>query len=109
MTALVFHIARPWTLWALHFVAIYALVSAACAPRALLDPATMRAMAAAVTGAAAILALVWLIQGRRTVGRLSADAPQRPLAVAAMWSAALALLAILVDVWPIAAMSRCTG
>ncbi|MBD3626150.1 MAG: hypothetical protein HUJ24_12430 [Rhodobacteraceae bacterium] len=30
-------IARPATAWALHFIAVYALISAACAPRLLLS------------------------------------------------------------------------
>jgi len=109
MNPLVLHVARPITLWALHFIAIYALISAACAPRALLDTDVMRAAAALLTLGAGLLALAWLVTARRRMTRLAADAPERPLAVAAAWSAAISLLAIIVDAWPVAFLTTCTG
>ena len=48
-------IAKPVLLWALHFTAIYALISAACAPRALLEPAHLVTTAAVLTALAAMI------------------------------------------------------
>lgn len=109
MNPFVLHVARPITLWALHFIAIYALISAACGPRALLDTDVMRAAVALLTLAAGLLALAWLVTARRRMNRLPADAPERPLAVAAAWAAAISLLAIIVDAWPVAFLTTCTG
>jgi uncharacterized SAM-binding protein YcdF (DUF218 family) len=109
MTTLVFHIARPITLWALHFIAVYALISAACAPRELLDTQVMRAAAALVTLAVSVLVLAWLVGGLRTLRRTEEQDPNHPLALAAAWCAAISLLAILANLWPVATLSSCTG
>lgn len=109
MNAPMLHIARPITLWALHFIAIYALISGACAPRALFDVEIMRAVSAILTLAFVLVTLAWLIIGLRTLRRLADDAPERPLAVAVAWIAAISLLALLANLWPVAFLSGCTG
>jgi len=109
MTALVVHVARPITLWALHFIAIYALISAACAPRALLDVQVMRAVAGLVTLGAGLLVLIWLFAGSRRLRHCAASAPERPLATAAVWSATISALAILLNLWPVAILAGCSG
>ncbi|WP_299046359.1 hypothetical protein [uncultured Tateyamaria sp.] len=109
MTGQVIRIARPVTLWSLHFIAIYALISAACAPRGLIDPDMMRGIAAIVTAGCAIVLLVWLVLGLRTARTLDADAPERPLNVAVIWSALISLLAIFANLWPVAVLATCAG
>lgn len=109
MSALAYHIWRPAVVWALHFVAIYALISAACAPRALLAVHTAQILALAATLGAAALVLLWVITGVRRLARLSQDAPARSLAQAAVWAAAISLVAILIDLWPMATLSSCGG
>lgn len=109
MNVLVVQVARPVTLWALHFVAVYALISAACAPRGLMEAETMRAAAAVMTLGVGLLALVWLIVAMRGLRRLPADGDARPMAVAVVWSAAISLMAILANLWPVATLATCTG
>ena len=105
----VIELTRPVILWALHFTALYALISAACAPRGLMEIETMRATAAVVTLGAAVLALAWLVVAMRGLRRIDDLAPGRPLAVAALWSAAISLMAILANLWPVATLASCTG
>ena len=109
MNALVLHVARPITLWALHFIAIYALISAACAPRAVLETDVMRAAAALATLVAGLVVMTWLVTARRRLKRLAPEARERPLAVAAVWSAAISLMAIIADSWPVAFLTNCSG
>ena len=109
MTARASHIARPAILWALHFIAIYALISAACAERALIGNETMVLLALGLTAAAALLALAWLILGVVSLRRMQPASPGRPLAVATVWTAAISLLAILADLWPVVAIPGCHG
>ena len=109
MNGFVIQLARPVTLWAVHFIAIYALISAACAPRELLEPDVMRATAALMTVVAAVVALIWLLGSRRDLARLDSDASARPLGVAAVWSAGISLMAIVANLWPVAVMGGCAG
>lgn len=109
MTALILHIARPVTLWALHFIAIYALISAACAPRALIDGDMLRLAAGGLTVVVALLLTVWLVHGIRRAHLMAEDAPERPMATAAFWTAAISLLAVLANLTPIFALPGCTG
>ncbi|ABV95618.1 hypothetical protein Dshi_3890 (plasmid) [Dinoroseobacter shibae DFL 12 = DSM 16493] len=109
MTTNLFRIATPITLWAIHFIAIYALISAACSPRGLLGPDTMAAVAALVTGTIAVAILVLLILSGRGMRRVGPDGPELPLAQAAWWSALISFLAVLANVWPILRVSGCTG
>jgi len=95
----------PVLIWALHFSAVYALISAACAPRGLLEPDIMAATVALVTGLAGIGCLAFLIVARRR--RRSAES--LPLAQAAWWSALISLLAVFANAWPIAVLPGCTG
>ncbi|MFP7673954.1 hypothetical protein ACG74X_11440 [Marivita sp. S0852] len=109
MTRLMFHIARPITLWSLHFIAIYALISAACAPRGLMETDVMRAVATLGTLATGLLMLFWLIQAMRSSRRVSGDAEERPLVIAALWSAGISLMAIFANLWPVATLASCSG
>lgn len=109
MNGLAYHIGRPAVLWALHFTAIYALISAACAPRSLLAVQSAQLVALAVTAVAAALALFWLMASLRRLRAMSRQAPERALAQAAVWTAAISLLAIGIDLWPMATLSGCTG
>ena len=102
-------VSRPAILWALHFIAVYALISAACAPRGLMETQTMRAAAGLVTLAAGVLALVWLVVAMRGLRAAPADGDMRPMAVAIVWSAAISLMAILANLWPVATLASCTG
>lgn len=73
MTGLTLRIFGPVLIWALHFIALYALISAACAPRGLIAADMVQALAALATGLAAILCLVLLVSTRR-----AARVRQRP-------------------------------
>ncbi|MGR3511987.1 MAG: hypothetical protein ACU0GG_04430 [Paracoccaceae bacterium] len=109
MNIFVFHIARPVTLWGLHFIAIYALISATCAPRELLDSDMLRLVAGALTVGAALLTLVWTVTGFRRVHRMHDGASERPLAVAAFWAAGISLVAMLGNLWPVFGLAGCGG
>jgi len=109
MTRLVFQIARPVTLWSLHFIAIYALISAACAPRGLLEIDLMRAIAVLATLAAIVPLVVWLLQARRRVREIPPKAEPHALATAVFWSALISLAAILANLAPVAFLSSCGG
>lgn len=105
MTRTSFSVFAPVLIWALHFSAVYALISAACAPRGLLAPDVMAATVALLTGLAGIGCLAFLVVARRQ--RRHEDA--QPLATAAWWSALISLLAVLANAWPIAILPGCTG
>lgn len=111
MTRLTLRIFGPVLIWALHFAGIYAMISAACAPRAVMDADTLVAVAAIATGAGAIGCLVFLMTAGRA--RRRADDATRaeavPLSQAAWWSALISLLAVLANAWPVATLSGCTG
>ena len=76
----------PGLVWALHFIAVYALISAACAPRALID-----------------MGAIWLWGGIATgIALVAAGAPllmrtPAPLRRALTYCVAIALVAILAD------------
>lgn len=109
MSRMVFWIARPITIWALHFIAVYALISAACGPRALMTPEMLRAVVSLVTLIPALLLVVFLIRAKRHQRRLPPDAPAAPLAGAAFWATLIALLAVVVNVTPVAMLGSCAG
>lgn len=108
MTQHIFQIARPVTLWSLHFIAVYALISAACAPRGLIEMELMRPAAALFTLVVSVVMLLWLVQAMR-LSRQSTDLDTRPLSRAVVWSVIISFIAILVNLWPIAALASCTG
>lgn len=109
MTRLVVSVARPVTLWALHFIAVYALISAACGPRALFSPEILRATVSLVTLVTAAIMLGFLILSLRQRRGLQPDMPEAVLAQAAVWSAGISLLAILGNLWPVATLATCSG
>lgn len=109
MTRLSIHIARPVILWALHFAAVYALISAGCAARDLMDPAVLRATVAIVTLGVALVLLVWLIMAGRVRRSCDPARPEFTLAQTAWWVALISLLAVLANLWPVALMTTCSG
>jgi len=109
MTALAQRIALPALLWALHFVVVYALISAGCSPRALAEVDVIRGLVVVATFAAAAVSLVWLISAGRERRRAAAGSDMAALASAAWWTAMISLLAILANLWPVALLESCTG
>lgn len=55
---LLFGIAGPPSVWAAHFIASYALISAACAPRALIEPDVALLSVLALTPVAIAVSIV---------------------------------------------------
>lgn len=109
MTRAAVHIFSPVTIWAVHFAAMYALISAACAPRGLMDIDTMTAVAALGTAAAGIGCIALMLRAGRAFRRADDTTQAAPLAQAAWWSALISLLAVMANVWPVAALPGCTG
>jgi membrane-associated protease RseP (regulator of RpoE activity) len=102
-------IAKPVLLWALHFTAIYALISAAYAPRALLAPAHLVVTAAGLTALAAVLQILWIwrLSDRDRRNALGPDA--RALQHAAWWSGLISLIATLANLTPVLILPGCHG
>lgn len=109
MTRLMFNILGPVLLWSVHFIAIYALISAACAPRGLLEIDVMRAVAGLGTLVLGLPMIYWMVRGLRETRRADNASDQHPLAIAAFWTAAISLAAILANLWPIAMLTTCIG
>jgi hypothetical protein len=105
MTRASLSIFGPVLIWALHFSAVYALISAACAPRGLMAADLMAATVAILTGLAGIGCVAFLVMAQRLRRREDALS----LAQAAWWSALISLLAVLANSWPIAILPGCTG
>jgi len=89
----------PACVWAAHFILLYALVSAACAPRALLAPGTLQIAGLLATLAALALALLPL--ARRM--------PDRALRRALATIAAISGVAILTDASILILFDTCGG
>lgn len=110
MTRPILSITRPVLIWALHFIAVYALISGSCAPRGLLEADIARAAVATLTLLAGILVLAWTIGAMRVIRRhRGADTPANAHAHIAFWTSAIALLATLFNLWPVIFLSGCTG
>ena len=109
MTRATIYIFGPVLIWALHFSALYALISAACAPRGLMGIDTMTAVAALGTAAAGIGCVALLLRAGRAFRRADDTSQAAPLAQAAWWSALISLLAVMANVWPVAALPGCAG
>jgi hypothetical protein len=114
MTRSTLRIFAPVLIWALHFSALYALISAACAPRGLIGVDLMAALAAILTGVAAIACLALLLVSGRAWRRRRGDAATAaaqslPLEQAAWWTALISLLSVLANVWPVATLPGCAG
>ncbi len=105
-TGAVLRAAAPVLLWALHFSAIYTLLSAACAPRELLSIDMLRVTTALLTAGLAIATLALLVAAGRGLRR---GAPDPSMEQAAWWSALISFLAILANAWPVATLPGCTG
>lgn len=105
MTSTVLRAAAPVVIWALHFIALYALISAACAPRGLIAAESLAVITALVTAVAAIATLALLVIAGRSLRRARDPGMEQ----AAWWSALISLLAILANTWPVASLPGCTG
>ena len=99
--ALLWSLAGPPGLWALHFIAVYATISAACAPRALVEPATAFGALLAVTLLAIAAALVTVF---RPPGHLPEDFRD-----ATKYIAVIAAAAILFNLVPFFFTNGCGG
>ncbi|WP_348657432.1 hypothetical protein [uncultured Sulfitobacter sp.] len=102
-------IAKPVLLWALHFATVYALVSAACAPRALLEPAHLVLTAAVLTALAAILQIIWMWRLASHGHRNSLGPDAFALQRAAWWTGLISLIATLANLTPVLILPGCHG
>lgn len=102
-------VAAPVLLWSLHFAAVYALISAACAPRALIDIDLLRAIAGIGTLLLVLPVVACGLSGIRYSGRVEPGSDGRLWATAASWTATMSLGAILLNLWPVATLPSCTG
>ena len=109
MRRLIHGIAKPVLLWALHFAAIYALISAACAPRALLASEHLVIAATVLTASAAVLQIFWMwgASHRRSRTRLTKD--DFALLRAGWWSGLISLIAIFANLTPVLILPGCHG
>ena len=102
MTALgrqVWALVIPAVAWAVHFIAIYALISAACAPRGVIDVPLMFVLgivATVICGIAALWPIVLPPHGDRLTNAVRVNG-------------GIFLLAILFDVLPLIYSSGCGG
>ncbi|KAA9006950.1 hypothetical protein [Histidinibacterium aquaticum] len=94
-------IAGPPTAWAIHFVLIYSVISAQCAPRALLDPASSWIIAGVGTAILVLAAILPAFFLRRI--------PERPLVPATIWLAVISVVAILFDTAFLFTFPTCGG
>lgn len=92
---------RPGIVWAVHFTAIYALISAACAPRALLDHGALLLSGGLVTVAALVLCLLPVVFPRRS--------GPRDMIRAAFWSGLIFALAVLANAGALFFFQGCGG
>jgi hypothetical protein len=97
----IFDVSNPPTIWALHFAAIYAGVSAVCAPRAYFGHGILQ-VATAVTTLVALLAVgyVWYRMRRGA-------AHGGVVGIAADWSAAISAVAVLFSAVPVFLIPYC--
>ncbi|MEX3316943.1 hypothetical protein [Sulfitobacter sp. PS-8MA] len=109
MKNLTLGIAKPVLLWALHFAAIYALISAACAPRALLSQDQLLMVSVIATVAVVILQIIWM-WGAHSQGRRPGLTPDAfALARAAWWAGLISLIASLANLSPVLILPGCHG
>lgn len=109
MTRLTYGIAKPVLLWALHFATIYALISAACAPRALLAQGALVTTAAVLTAAAAALQILWMWGASGGVHPARTGSDERALKQAAWWTGLISLIATLANLTPVLILPGCHG
>ncbi|SOE17152.1 hypothetical protein SAMN05877838_2043 [Hoeflea halophila] len=109
MTRLTYAIAKPVLLWALHFALIYALISAACAPRALLTQEVLVVTAAVLTLTAATLQIFWLWRTSSNGDSEPQSSDELLLRRAAWWTALISLIATLANLMPVLILPGCQG
>ena len=90
-------IARPVVVWTLHFIFVYAALSAACAERAIFTYAAMTFAICAATAIALIVAGWSLIYPRR----------HSDFHIAARWTTIISLVAILFNATPVILLDGC--
>lgn len=94
-------LAGPPTVWAVHFIAVYALISAACAPRELIGTGWMTAGTTVLTLVCVVAALVPILWTPRSGG------PE--LAHATRWLAAISAAAVVFNALPFLFTTTCGG
>jgi len=109
MTRPMISILGPVILWSLHFIAVYALISAACAPRGLIGIDVMRATVGLVTLAPALAILAWLLTAGHRLREGTEAQTDTTFATAAWWCALISLLAVILNLWPVVWLTACTG
>jgi hypothetical protein len=92
---------RPCLSWALHFTALYALISAACAPRALLGPESLLL----ASGGATLLGLALCLWSVLAPPRAGPPELRR----AAYWSGLISALAVLANAAVFLFLHSCGG
>jgi hypothetical protein len=99
-TRLLLGLAGPPVVWAAHFIAVYAVISAACAPRGMLDPALSGLLVLALTAICLPLSL-WPFWG-------SATRASEEMTRAIRWLSAISAAAILFDALPFVLVVGCS-
>lgn len=95
-------LAAPITIWAIHFIVLYALVSAACSPRELMPIAVMQTASFIVTIIALVIAGLPLL-------RLPVRHENDDMATAIRVAALVAVIAIVVDAIAFPFFTSCGG
>ncbi|SDG38635.1 hypothetical protein [Sulfitobacter delicatus] len=109
MKGLTLGIAKPVLLWALHFATMYALISAACAPRALLSPEHLVLTAVAITVVFVVLQIIWMWSAHSKGRRPGLTPDAFALARAAWWSGLISLIATIANLTPVLILPGCHG
>jgi hypothetical protein len=97
ITTVLWGIARPIVTWTVHFIFVYAALSAACGERAVMSYGS----AVVAIGVATVLALViagWSLFQRR----------ETEFHIAARWTAIISLVAIVFSASPVLLLGGCT-
>ena len=102
-------IAKPVLLWALHFTLIYALISAACAPRALLGQDHLLITAVVLTLVMAIAQIFWMWGAAHTGRRSDLNRDETALLHAGWWTGLISLIATLANLTPVLILPGCHG
>tara|TARA_Y100001001_G_scaffold82344_1_gene80192 strand:- start:294 stop:623 length:330 start_codon:yes stop_codon:yes gene_type:complete len=102
-------IAKPALLWGLHFTLIYALISAACAPRALLGQDHLLITAVVLTLAMAMVQIFWMWRGAHSGRRSKLNRDETALLRAGWWTGLISLIATLANLTPVLILPGCHG
>lgn len=95
-------LAAPITLWAIHFTILYALVSAACSPRALMSITTMQTLSFIAT-------IIALIGAGLPILRVPARRKNDDMATAIRLAAVISVIAIVLSAVAFPFFTNCGG